>query len=180
MNGKVSIKGITKRPPAVDFIDHRLPKYHQAFVNPPVHFDMELQKYIPDFKDAGSIKQMEPLQNSRPPPSLVEAMEFWNAIFPEAMSELEKSSKITMPSLFPYSIRTSKKWEEVQERLSAARAAYEGPKGSITSYIRRGIHKMGENSLPVKRALDFVKDIQYISPVVGVVQIVLDVSCTVL
>jgi hypothetical protein len=101
--------------------------------------------------------------------------------FPEAMSEFEKTSaKITIPSSSPYNIRTAQKREEVQERLSAARETYEGSKGSIASYIRRGIHKVGENSRPANMVLGIVKDIKYVSPVVGAVQIVLDVSCTIL
>lgn len=134
---------------------------------------------MPDSLDTVSMLHSEPLQSSRPPPSLVEAMKFWNAIFPEAMSEFKKSSaKTKRPSTSPYNIRDAQKWEEIEVRLTAARAAYEGSKGSITSYVRRGIRKVGENSQPAKMVLGIVKDVQYLSPVACAVQMVLDVSCT--
>jgi hypothetical protein len=169
--------GLPTRPVEVCFIDNRLGKHHQAFVNPPVYFDMELQKYVPSVVDQRSLCQDEHPDSSRPPPSAVEAMNFWNVIFPESLSDLNKHSPRSKElAKSPYSIRNAKNWEEVRDLLTTARESYENPDGSIMRKFRKGVHKAGEHTQPVRRALDVVKDVQYISPVVVAVQIVLDVS----
>lgn len=178
-NTRTPIKGITKRPLAVDFIDNRLPKYHTAFKDPPTCFDMELQQYVPISRATDTMIPEERLRNCRRPPSAVETMQFWASIFPEAMTEFkERSPKSLIPETSLYSIRNTKTWEEVRERLLAARKAWEGPKESVGNYFKRGLQKIGENAEPAKKVLDVVKKIQYLSPVVGSLQIILDVSCS--
>lgn len=168
---------ISRRPPAVDFIDNRLGKYHQAFFNPPVHFDMELQKYTLDVVEKTYSCHEDHLGSSRPPPSTVEAMKFWASLFPKAMDELNKCSpKSNDFTKGTYSIRGTRNWEEVRDRLTAAREKYEMQNTWITRKIQRGFHKAGETTLPAKRLLDVVKDVQNISPVVVALQIVIEVS----
>lgn len=102
-------------------------------------------------------------------------MTFWDSMFPEAMDALAETPEPEKRSRTRYHIREEQRWDAVYDKLWAARAKYtrsSGLGGKLKS-VRR---KLADNIQIVAGIMKFIPDVDYVTPVLGVVEILLDVS----
>ncbi|RFU34145.1 hypothetical protein B7463_g2238, partial [Scytalidium lignicola] len=183
---KQTIPKLQLQSPAVDFIDNHLAKYHPAFANHHARYDhttgrnVAIQETIvmpsggpiapPALLAVADDYEIPP----RPLPSPVKAMKFWDDIFLDAMSTFEDMSTKD-PTEPIYSIRGKKDWETVYGRLEAARNAYNSTEG-IRGKVRNVYRKVADNIQPVIELTKFVPDIDYVTPVLSAVQVLLEAA----
>jgi hypothetical protein len=170
-----SESGLGHRPVSILFIDNQLPKHHNFFMSPPVHYDLTAGEYVPNMpKGKDSVALM-----SRPAPTNINAMKFWEDIFPKAMAELNATPEPKRRSETIYNIRDKCSWDAVYGSLQEARLKYENGEGP-TSKIREGWRKVATTIAPlgavVKIASKVVPDNTCATPVLGALQVLLDVS----
>jgi hypothetical protein len=179
------ISGIRLRSPAVDFIDNRLPEYHEAFLNPPTRFDPVSGRYVPALQaDMRSCAPHEhtPYQTPRPAPQALDAAHFWDWIFPRAIAAFKKEYPVEPKgrSESSRSIRSKVNWKDVYDQLQEARRMYDDSKGFIGN-VKKGFRKAADNIQPTRQVVDnlnkLVPNSNYVSPVLGALMIILDVSC---
>lgn len=105
-------------------------------------------------------------------------MVFWNLIFLDSMkafeAEIPKQPE-DLPEL-TYSIRGKRSWDDVHSQLQKAREHYDGKKQGLWGRIKREFRKMGDNIEPIQQLVNAIPDNEYVSPVLAVVQVLLDVS----
>ncbi|KAL7935747.1 hypothetical protein V8C35DRAFT_298145 [Trichoderma chlorosporum] len=176
------------RPAAVNFIDHRLPKYHPAFINLSSHYDAEDGKYVPNAQvtastdTSGAVSRKDTSTSSeygisspRPNWTNTKALNLWNNLFPAALGRLiSTSQEPSGRSKTEYSIRQGKSdWNAVYNVLEKAKARYE-QSNKVAGMLR----KASENMAPVAQALKLASDMDpgspYSTPILGVVSIFLD------
>lgn len=174
------------QPLSVDFIDNHLPQYHEAFKNPQARYDLASRQYVPMLP----VVEMQP----RSPPTKLkeeqvpeprklqpatEAMRFWTFIFEDSMKKF--ASRYTDEPKHPtkdgynYSIRGKKNWEDTYAQLQKARESYDGKKG-FWGRVKKGFRKAADHSDTAKQVIKLVPDNEYVSPVLAVVEVLLDVS----
>lgn len=105
-------------------------------------------------------------------------MAFWEAIFLDSMNSFE-NDHLKKPKDQPepaYSIRGLKSWVNVYSQLQKARECYDGTKKGFWGRVKRGIRNVGDNFDPVQQVVNAIPDNEYVSPVLAIVQILLDVS----
>ncbi|KAF4462568.1 hypothetical protein FALBO_10622 [Fusarium albosuccineum] len=186
----------TNRPATVAFIDNHLAEHHPAFAGSMVTFDPMAGQYVPNNQDvistapdgdlvASSNSAAGPLSaNSFPPrPTWTDtaAMKFWESIFPEAIvklaEEIEPNSKLN-PA---FDIRKKSDWDSVYDTLQAARARYQEQGGKV-GWLRKVRRKIADNITPgaevARIASAVTPNDPYSTPVLGTVQVLLDVSST--
>lgn len=160
---------IVEQPPPVDSIDNRLSDFHPAS-----HASSDMTRY-----DAASSKYV-PLGDPRQLPPAVEAMKFWDNLFPEAVSQLKE--KHPAPSVekrsydgHSYLIRNKANWSEVYDELQAAKIVYDG-RGSV-GRVKKGLRVFVDKVKLVRPVTAILPSSEYLSPVLGALQIIMDVSC---
>lgn len=156
---------VIDRPLAVDFIDNRLPAYHLAFQSLPP-FDPLLRKYTLCVPQARMQNHTSP---SDPRP-------LWTGIFPLAMQRVKSSS--TEPKELHgsrFRVRDVASWTQVQVRLQAAQESYIHTLG-IRGWIRRSRRVLADNSHVAAQASRFLPSTDMTSPVINVVQNLLEVG----
>jgi hypothetical protein len=105
-------------------------------------------------------------------------MGFWNAIFPDAMTEFKKTKE---PRGRPtdYSIRSPGSWDEIYRRLEAARAKYQQEGGPV-GWLRKVRRTVADNITPLAGAVGTgakaAPNDPIATPVLAAVELVLDVS----
>jgi hypothetical protein len=163
-------------PPSVDFIDNGLPSFHDAFENPQSRFDTALGRYIP-----APMKGSDALDGLRQAQPVKESMAFWDAIFQMAMGRLkelqpaEPSDRVRSGN--HYSIRAAGNWPSVYSQLQKAREHYDGKtKGFWGWHCKEALRWVVDHSDPVEQAIKYVLNIEYVSPVLAAVEVILDVS----
>lgn len=177
------IPRISIQPPAVDFIDNRLPERLPAFANHNMRYDSASDSYVP--RSTPGIKiaaPVEPSSNSQgrsagaapKPPDNASAMDFWNDIFDDAMDRFTQIPKRTKDK--GYDIRCKGSWSEISAQLYAARDFYLGNDGS-KNWLTGSRRKIADNIQPVIAVAELVPDIDYTAPVLGAVKVMLGV-CT--
>ena len=173
---------------AVDFIDNHLDKYHLGFASPPARYDPALDSFIvltpegvPEMQSSQpstTLQQGNMLLPPRPAAQPVAALQFWDQLFTRAMDEfklvcLEPKGRVEAG----FSIRNKRNWTAVYDQLEKAKDHYfKGRR--IESTFRRVFRSMADRAAPV--ALDLTKLVPdmssiFISPVVGSIQIMLEV-----
>jgi hypothetical protein len=169
------------QPLAVDFIDSRLPEYHPAFKNSQSHFDRALGKYVSSISETSMASDsLQPISNeirhSRLPPP-VEAMKFWNHIFKPSMDIFKDEKQYPKPKLKPeYNIRDKDSWCDVHETLQKARENYDVSKKGYLGHLKSGVRKLADNLGPVEQIATAVPNLDYVSPVLAAVEVILEVS----
>lgn len=173
------------QPPSVDFIDNRLPLIHKAFTFPWIGYDRQVGRYLPkELSSADVIQQNEAALMDRDgeeptgqpiQPDVPATMTFWNVIFDQSMGTFKslhpKKPQGRVKDGFNYSIREKTAWEQVYTQLEKALERYVG--GMYKRYRRLvGDHVTRVAKLGVKVAPS--SDIT--TPILGAVQIILDVS----
>ncbi|KLU91597.1 hypothetical protein MAPG_10115 [Magnaporthiopsis poae ATCC 64411] len=166
------------RPVTVDFIDHHLQERHPMFVNPPVQYDPTSGQYAPITERYGPVSGQyasnsqafalgQYVSNNQalgPPPddgndlpprqdwANVNAMRFWNAIFPDAMTEFKRTKEPQGRSGTDYCIRSLDSWGEIYRRLEAARAKYQQAGGPV-GWLRKVRRTVADNVTPLAGAV---------------------------
>ena len=187
-----SIPMLGRHPPTVTFIDHRLPKYHPVFATSSMQYDPMVQQYVPSSQSQvpGSNNSMvatgssaAPSNNTEPLPRPVltdtKAMKFWNDIFSAAIDRFKSTKEPKGRSQTIYNIRDKSDWDSVYDTLTLARKKYRENGGSVGRWLRRVRRKAADNITPgvevAKIASKVVPQNPYATPVVGAVEVLLDV-----
>lgn len=163
------------------FIEHRLPDFHPAFVDPPVHWDKMSHQYAPnDINVNNSSLQLRQALATLPvldnnygssspvaslyslpvesllPPRLaltdVNAMTFWNSIFNDAISKFIAMPEPKGRSKTRYSIRDKTDWDAVYATLELARKKY-NTEGGPVGWFRKIRRKAADNIAPMAAAV---------------------------
>lgn len=184
------IQAITKRAPTIDFIDQRLPKHHPLFASQAVHYDPTMNQFVPNKQaltqtnsgslvnaGASSVSNTVASLQQRPEWTDVDAMVYWNDIFPESMSRFASSPEPKGRSKTPYDIRGKSEWNAVYDTLEMARQKYQ-MKGGLVGKIRKVRRKAADSITPgaeaAKIASKVVPQDNVATPVVGAIVVVLD------
>jgi hypothetical protein len=82
---------------------------------------------------------------------------------------------LTVPTIAGdvYDIRDKPGWAAVYDELQRAKTVYDG-KGS--RHVKKGLRVFFDKVRVVRPALNLLPDVEYLSPVVGALQVILDVS----
>lgn len=181
------------RKTAVSFIDNRLPNHHPAFANPLVQFDSMSGRYVPT--EQGFVQQPSGVVISsasnallddegippRPEWTNICAMNFWNAIFPTAMDQLRSMIEPKGRARTVFDIRNKKDWEMIYDTLEQARNKYQGeggPVGWLRKVRRKGADNLAPVGVVVKAASKMAPSDPYATPILGAVEMLLDVRQT--
>jgi len=181
-----SVPSLGHQPATVDFIDNHLQKYHPAFVNPPVRYDPMSGQYVPNSQplvprpNNGALVASAPYNDLLPRPAWTNtnAMQFWNGIFPEAMTRFRSTTEPKGLSQTAYRIRDKHDWDAVYDMLEAARTKYQQEGGPV-GWLRKVRRKVADNITPVAEAAKIASKIApnnlFATPVLGTVEVLLDV-----
>ncbi|KAI1172278.1 hypothetical protein F4777DRAFT_582132 [Nemania sp. FL0916] len=178
-----STEGFSKKQPCLDFIETRLPKYHEAFANPHVRFNIVLGRYdlvIPVSADSNIMKQQADDEQLRllpeSPVSESTRQPFWESMLPKAMAELKNTRE--EPSRLVgtlNSIRGLTQWAEVVNVLEVARARYYNYSGFVGFWKRAG-HKMTDYGEDGKLLLSLLPNSDYTSLIHCVFDVIFDAA----
>ena len=173
------------QPPSVDFIDNRLQDCHQAFRNSKNRYNPTLGGYEPvlPFSSMAMSLPAEPASKQQMQPRKllpsIEAMVFWKAIFVDSMEKF-KEDHPDEPKHLPkggYNIRDKESWEQIYSQLQRARETYDGTKKGLWGSVQRNFRRVTDNSGSLKQLIKFIPNNDYVSPVMAVVEVLVDVSC---
>ena len=178
------IPHISRQPPSVDYIDNELAEHHDLFKNPLARYDSALDKYVPiPSVDAGMVPHLSadgdaesnlPSRPTRPP---VDAMTFWDSVFPGAMRTFERENKaVRGRDGSVYDIRSASDWNSVYSRLQRARERYDDTKKGFWGHAKRFNRQAADNSDPASQIVRLLPDVDYVSPVRAIVEVCLDVG----
>ena len=172
----MSLPSVRLQPPSVDFIDNCVQTFHDAFKNPQSRFDAVLGRYIPlrmnDSEAPSELRQGQPVKSS---------MAFWEPLYPKAMTRLKElhpaEPKDRIKSGHDYGIRTAGSWPTVYNQLQKAREVYDGKaKGLWGRRYKKALRWIADHAAPASGYIKYVPNIDYVSPVLAAVGVVLDVS----
>lgn len=74
-----------------------------------------------------------------------------------------------------YEIRAKRNWEDIYSQLQKAREAYDGTRG-FWGRMKRGSRTVADHSATTKQVVKLVPENEYVSPVLAVVEVLVDVS----
>ncbi|KAH6874047.1 hypothetical protein B0T10DRAFT_588237 [Thelonectria olida] len=193
------IPNIHVQSPAVDFIDNRLDSYHPAFATPPSRYDPALGAYVvcypPDSLSTPAATQVTEASTASPLPPGTEhgpvpprplaepstLLTFWDSLFAPAMHQLNKAHPTEPKKNVEgrFSIRDRKDCTGVFDQLDRAKSLYidvnKGPKAKFRKVYR----KVADNAIqPLIGAAKFVPNVDYVTPVLGAVQVLLEAAKT--
>jgi len=169
---------------AVDFINNTLPLLDPFFVDPPVRYDPSSGRYVglQGLNDANmaTATAQGPELMVRPKDESIDKMKFWNGKFDPAKAKF--ISTVQEPkkrSESQFDIRKPTSWDGMYAKLELARGMYTKETG-FRGTLRRVGRKIADNTQPehtkvVSGILQFIPDIDYATPVLGVVEIILQV-----
>ncbi len=177
-------QGLHTRQPCLDFIETRLPKYHEAFANKDVRFNSALGRYAPvlpptppqdNMGERPEDEKLQVLPETAPPtgPGPVRRP-FWDEMFPQAMAQLGEL-RDEPPGLVGtiYSIRAAAGWAKIVNTLEAARAKYYNYKGFV-GFWRKARHKMADHAEDGKAVLSLLPESDYTSLIHCVFDVIFD------
>lgn len=177
-----SQRSIQLWPPAVDFIENRMWHYHPAYNPNNFHYSPAQGQFVagghaPMRPDLPSLATLAPPQ-PRPVPRVVNDMDFWEKIFQRAMVELKKLPAPKQANEPQWGIRRCPTWPDAQAKLEITRKDYDHCYGKqYVSRFRRGLCMALEKSaVPLQRIVKGVPAVKITSPIVGVANVLSDVS----
>jgi hypothetical protein len=184
---------------SVQFIDDDLKDLHNALKNPLSEYDSHVRRYVavsskfglvsgnrvaPHFTDTimeegGSSEQSQALVPATTP------MTFWESIFQVSLDRF-KTLRPNEPqgrekSGCNYSIRKKSTWEDIYAQLQKAREFYDGDTKGLWGHHAKSYNKKRrsfiDHTVPIARqAVRFVPQMDYTTPVVAAVQVLVDVN----
>ena len=169
------IPRIHLQPESIDFIDNRLPRHNDVFAHQDLEWSLTSQEYVPiETTPSGIVRHPgSPGSNSGN-----EDGTFWAIIFSDAMSSF-KAAHPDEPKgreASGCSIRTQSTWAGIHKQLGRSREVYEGPKDKVRGRLKRMFRQVGDSSIDsLQHGIDAIPDIDYVSPVLSVVRVLLDV-----
>lgn len=188
-----SVSRLIHQPVTVDFIDNRLPRYHPAFTDPPVRYDVMSGQYFPHSQALVPLTKngtlVAPISGSpalvklddlppRPEWADFKAMEFWDAIFSEAMTRFKMTMEPKGRSKTTYNIRDKDNWDEVYDTLETARNKYLKDGGAV-GWLRKVRRKAADKVTPIAEvariASKLCPDSSPGTPVLGAVEVLFEV-----
>jgi hypothetical protein len=135
--------------------------------------DRALKKPVPTLNQTSSYTP--PV---RPEYADVEAMKYWNRLFPIAMDIFISTTPSSKPPSPKYNIRDKREWNSVYQVLENARSQYQskgGAVGKLNFHLRKG----ADNIAPVANAVSIASKLapqdQFATPILGTIVILLDV-----
>ncbi|RGP78966.1 hypothetical protein FLONG3_2872 [Fusarium longipes] len=184
------IPRISLQPPEVDFIDNHLDSRHPAFATPPSRYCPSHEAYIICEPIHGSESSMDvAIQSnstttrdmqipSRPLAAKpMVALEFWDNLFQRAMDQLKEEHPTDPDSKQQFSIRDKTDCTAVFDQLDNAKESYCKKDKSFKAKFTRIYRKVTDNAAePMLGASKFVPNIDYVTPVLGAVQILLEAA----
>lgn len=105
-------------------------------------------------------------------------MGFWTGIFPEAIAQFRSTTEPKGRSKTAYNIRDKHDWDMIYDTLEAARIKYRnegGPVGWVRKVRRKVADNIGPGAEAAKIASKVVPENPYATPVLGAVEVLLDV-----
>jgi hypothetical protein len=203
-SGRNSTQASRLQSDSVVFIETQLDAFHPGFANPASHYDEHLQGFViddcPPEAAAGSLivhnsapgalkpstlspsdvgKRLLPARTRAEPGA---ALQFWNQLFAPAMAQFvaahpQEPSEIKKKG---HGIRSKRSWNDVYDELEAAKDAYSqtdtGFKGAFRKVYRKSADQGAGINLSVFKVGQNVLNNEYVTPVLGVVQVVLEAS----
>ncbi|KAF5531224.1 hypothetical protein FNAPI_13333 [Fusarium napiforme] len=175
--------GFKRQQPCLEFIEERLPEFHEAFANPDVRFSTARGRFEPmtHCQDAGAGTDQageHGLPDILPGTISKDSKRrpFWEEMLPDAMEEL-KSTRDEPKRLAgtTRSIRDLKGWVGIVNVLEKARANYYDYSGFI-GFWKRSAHKVADNVDEGKRLLSLLPNTEYSSVLHCVFDIVFDAA----
>lgn len=193
-NSSDFVPNLGNQSPSVDFIENRMPKHFPAFRNSLVYYSTDSQRFVSisrpkngSREQIGStfIQNHATAQEVSPigqPMALVassstnaEAMRYWDEIFSDAMTQLQttlepkiKNSKLR--------IREDKAWYTIYDKLEEARSGYLKQGGRFGEVVRWCADHTPSVTVLVKIAQGVAPSNPYSTPVLGAVQLILNVK----
>ncbi|KAK5658405.1 hypothetical protein OQA88_2382 [Cercophora sp. LCS_1] len=199
------IPDLSAQPPAADFIDNHADQYHPAFAVPPSEYDpasglflitsqppnwgpppsweMIASTRAPAFPNAGR-KPALPRDDPPPPRPLaepVEALKFWDTLFPIAMDQFKKERPLEPETLVKLDlrIRDENNWTSVFDKLERAKQDYSNVDKGFKAKFRSVYRTIADNAMqPLMNVTRLVPDVEYVTPVLGIVEILLEAATT--
>lgn len=112
---------------------------------------------------------------ARPALPAIATMKFWDKIFAPAMRVLARRPR-PGPVLPGYDIRSKSNWAEVEQCLENARRRYDGDLRRRRGRFKERCRRIAEHGVVGVQAMRFIKEVEYVSVVMGVVEVLVDVS----
>ncbi|KAK3953253.1 hypothetical protein QBC32DRAFT_210528 [Pseudoneurospora amorphoporcata] len=113
---------------------------------------------------------------TRPALPAIATMKFWDKIFAPAMRALAGKQR-RGPVLPPgYDIRSKRNWAEVEQCLENARRRYDGDLRTRRGRFKKRCRWIAEHGVVGVQALRFIKDVEYVSVVMGVVEVLVEAA----
>lgn len=184
MDHSTYVPHIGLQPPAVDFIETSLDKYHQAFSTPPSRYDPHLGGFIVQTPPSGPLTRPPPsnlvaMHNApatlasvetaesdesltvppRASPGPVEAFAFWDSLFTQAMQQFVMMHPDEPEHLVKtgQGIREKQNWTQVLDQIETARNDYSKTDKSFKAGFRRVYRKLVDHAAePANRATKLV------------------------
>ncbi|KAH8746441.1 hypothetical protein F5882DRAFT_471415 [Hyaloscypha sp. PMI_1271] len=103
---------------------------------------------------------------------VIVTMVFWNGIFPDVKTKFARIKEPKGRSI-EYNIRNKDNWDDIYGALEAARKHYTAKTG-YGGRLRKVWRKAADNIQPLIEGAKFVPDIDYVTPVLGAVEVLLD------
>lgn len=187
------------RPMSVQFIDDDLKDLHNALKHPLSTYDSHSRRYIAVSSNSGladmragssriTDRIMEDDNDLEQTQALVPAetpMTFWDSIFQVSIDRFRTlwhdEPQGREKSGCDYSIRKKSTWEDIYGQLQKAREFYDGDTKGLWGRHAKSFTKKRrsiiDHTTPVARqAVRFVPQMEYTTPVVAAVQVLVDVN----
>jgi hypothetical protein len=103
-------------------------------------------------------------------------MKFWDQIFDPAKTKLCEQIESKKVSKSGCSIRKETTWEGIYGQLQKAREKHDGTKKGFWGSCVSRMRKVGDNTEIITQATRLISDVDYVSPVLAALEVVLDVG----